>query len=156
LLYQYAMRIHHYQRYHQYDHIIWRGGHTRDAGAGAPCANRKRGTRRGAPVSGAGSFASPPHDCALPARACTHKLTTHRRTARAAPEYLGVFAFSCIVAARRGPRRPGLAKLPRPGRVGPHVRGAIAIRLVVTRATRTAYVRGANGTKREQAKQTER
>ena len=29
MLYQYAMRIHHYQRYHQYDHIIWRGGHTR-------------------------------------------------------------------------------------------------------------------------------
>ena len=95
------------------------------------------------------------------ARSRVHTQTHH--TPSNSESSPGLFGRFCVFVHRgraprtRGPRRPGLAKLPRPGRVGPHVRGAIAIRLVVTRATRTAYVRGANGTKRERAaKQTER
>lgn len=107
-----------------------------------------RNPPRGAPVSGAGSFASPPHDCALLARACTHKLTTHRRTARAARGIL--WAFLRASWPPRSPGGPASEELPVGfSLLGSHVRGAIAIRLVVTRATRTAYVRGANGTKRE-------
>lgn len=83
------------------------------------------------------------------ARSRVHTQTHHTPSnSESSPrDSLGVFA--CFVAAR-SPGGPASEELPVGfSLLGSHVRGAIAIRLVVTRATRTAYVRGANGTKRE-------